>query len=88
MTYRPIEAFDTILRETPPAARYLDLYWSVATTYADWREIRSRMSGAVHAVQQLDPEAASDYALLRDIAGQRADDSVNVVQAFPYVVAA
>jgi len=62
---------EELLREIPPAARYLDLYWSIATSHADWKDIRTRMSGAVHAVQQLDPAAASDYALLRDIAGQR-----------------
>jgi len=82
MAYRPIEEFEDILRETPPAARYLDLHWSLASNFTEWREIRSRMSGAFHAVQFIDHAAASDYALLRDIAAMRADDCSRAMPFF------
>ena len=78
MAYRTIEEFEHILRDTPPAARYLDLHWSIARSYHEWREIRARMAGAEMAVARLDPNAADDYALLRDVAGQRAEMSLAV----------
>jgi hypothetical protein len=51
MTYRSIDEFEQILRDTPPAARYLDLYWATATTYDDWWAIRIRMASAEQAIR-------------------------------------
>lgn len=72
MTFRLNCEFEEILREIPPAARYIDLYWSIASTHADWQTIRSRMAGAYLAVQYIDHDAAAIYAMLRDVAAQRA----------------
>lgn len=76
MAYRSVESFEQIISETPPAARYLDLHWAITDNYHGWREIRARMAGAELATRQCDPEAADDYALLRDIAAMHADQSV------------
>lgn len=78
MAFRSIEEFEQILRDTPPAARYLDLHWSIAGNYHEWREIRSRMAGAEMAVRQSNPEHADVYALLRDVAAMHAEHSIAV----------
>lgn len=78
MSFHSIDAFERILRETPPAARYLDLHWSIARTFADWRDIRTRMFGAEIAARHLDSDAADDYALLRDIAAIHAENAIRV----------
>lgn len=79
MTYRSIEEFEQILRETPPAARYLDLYWAVARSYDDWRAIRVRMTGAELAVRHFNQADADVYALLRDVAAIHADSAAATV---------
>lgn len=71
-----LDELEASLRDIPPAARYIDLHWSIAETHVDWQCIRARMSGAYQAALHLDPDAAADYALLRDIAAQRALESM------------
>lgn len=83
MTFRSIEEFEQVLRDTPAAARYLDLYWAVATTYDDWWAIRIRMASAEQAIRQFNPDDAEVYALLRDVAAIHANSAAaTVVQPF------
>lgn len=68
MAFRSIEEFEKILRETPPAARYLGIHWSKAMCWQDWFEIRIRMTAAEMAVRPFNAEQADVYAFLRDVA--------------------
>lgn len=82
MAFRSIEEFEKILRETPPAARYLGIHWSKAMSWQDWWEIRIRMSAAAMAARPFNADHADAYELLRDIAAAHAHEFPTGMSAF------
>lgn len=73
MAFRSIEEFARIQQETPPVARYIELSWCKAKTWADWHEIRIRMLSAANAVHPYSREDADVYRTLAEVAKDHGD---------------
>lgn len=77
MAFRTTEEFEQILRDTPPAARYLDMAWCIARSTTDWLCIKYRMIGAAHAVP-FSSEEHDDYMLLANVADARMESTLRI----------
>lgn len=68
-----IAPIEQALRETPPAARYLDCQWSRARSWIDWFRIRQEMLACAIAVAPYSRTDSDDYQTLSAIASAHSD---------------